>query len=172
VESLTAIECSARSALGELDDRIAGIEQAEPTDPAVPTAEDLRRLGDNVRAAGTDVTLDVDDVDHLPPGVARAVFRIVQEALTNVMKHAAGGAATVHVEWVGRRVRVRVTDTGGTGNRKSLPSGSRGLAGMQERVALFGGQLSAGPDDGGGFVVDARIPVDAPLPLSVKQVVP
>lgn len=172
VESLTAIERSARSALAELDGRIAGVEQAEPSDPAVPTAEDLRRLGDDVRSAGTEVTIDVDDVDHLPPGVARAVFRIVQEALTNVMKHAAGGAATVHVEWVGRRVRVRVADTGGTGDRRSLPSGSRGLAFMRERVALFGGQLSAGPDAGSGFVVDARIPVAAPLPSSVEQVVP
>ena len=172
-ESLSAIECSARSALDELDDRIGGIDATEPPpDPTVPTAADLRRLGDNLRAAGTAVTLDVDDADQLPPGVARAVFRIVQEALTNVMKHAAGGAATVYVESTGRRVRVRVTDTGGTGDPLSLPSGSRGLAGMHERVALFGGQLTAGPDGGRGFVVDARIPVvSAPLPRSAKQMV-
>jgi signal transduction histidine kinase len=90
------------------------------------------------------------------------VFRIVQEALTNVMKHAAGGAADVHVERVDQRVRVRVTSTGGPGARVALPSGTRGLAGMQERVALFGGHLAAGPDGDTRFVVDARIPVPRP----------
>lgn len=166
-ESFEVIERSARVALSELDDRLEAADRASPG-PAVPTADDLHRLGDNVRAAGTAVALDVGCVDDLPPGVARAVFRIVQEALTNVMKHAAGGAAVVHVDRVDRRVRVRVTSTGGPGARVPLPSGSRGLAGMQERVALFGGHLAAGPDGDTRFVVDARIPV----PRSVEEVAP
>ncbi len=160
-DSLGVIERSARSALSELDARLEAADRTSPG-PDVPTADDLHRLGADVRAAGTVVALHVDCVDDLPPGLARAVFRIVQEALTNVMKHAAGGAADVHVERVDQRVRVRVTSTGGPGARVPLPSGSRGLAGMQERVALFGGHLAAGPDGDTRFVVDARIPVPRP----------
>jgi len=92
----------------------------------------------------------------LPAGVALSAYRIVQEALTNVLKHAGPAAATVSLRYGDRQLEVRVADDGVGGE----PGGEgHGLLGMRERVALAGGKLDVGPRPEGGFVVDARLPL-------------
>jgi signal transduction histidine kinase len=99
-------------------------------------------------------------------------YRIVQEALTNVLKHAGPARAEVTVGYADSAVTIEVTDDGpgnpaspavkGTGEVRKLYAGGQGLAGMRERVAVFGGDLRAGPRPGGGFTVCARLPVGEP----------
>ena len=120
------------------------------------------------RAAGLPVTVTVTGGQRpLPPGVGQAAYRIVQEALTNVSRHAglAGGggqvSAVVRLHYTPCTVSVQVDDDGtGTGTGPSGPG--LGLAGMRERVSALGGRLQAGPRDGGGFRVRAELPVRAP----------
>jgi signal transduction histidine kinase len=159
-ETLAAIERSARSALADLDARLDVVLANEPPpDPVVPVVGDLEHLAQDVRSAGTPVDLTIDGVEDLPPSVRTAVFRLVQEGLTNVLKHAPGGAAAVHVERVGDKVRVGVVNAASPRPVTTLPSGSRGLAGLRERVTLFGGRFSAGPLPDGGFSLTAVLPL-------------
>jgi len=112
------------------------------------------------RAAGLSVTVDrTGDQAGLPPILDQATYRITQEALTNTLKHAGpGAAATVRLAFDPESVEVEVTDDG-PGQTGGVALGSRkGLIGMRERVELFGGRFSAGPMDGGGFRVFARLP--------------
>ena len=121
---------------------------------------DLPTLVARTRAAGLDVALDV----HGEPGVLAAdadlaVYRLVQEALTNTIKHAGPAAARVEVRWEAGAVEVRVSDTG-WGDRGPRGDGSRrGLVGMRERMELFGGEVQAGPLKAGGYEVRARLPL-------------
>jgi signal transduction histidine kinase len=120
----------------------------------------IDQLVSECRAAGVSVTVDrTGEEMALPPIVDQAAYRIAQEALTNVLKHAgAGAAATVRLEFDPDGVEVEVTDDG-PGQTGGVAGGSRkGLIGMRERVELFGGRFSAGPMDGGGFRVFARLP--------------
>jgi signal transduction histidine kinase len=106
------------------------------------------------------VNLVIDgDMAALPAVVDVSVYRIVQEALTNVLKHAGPARAEVTIGRTCNTVTVEVTDngTGQHGNRS--PVGGHGLAGMRERAAAFGGDLAAGPRPGGGFAVCARLPL-------------
>ena len=106
------------------------------------------------------------DGDHaaLPAAVDVSVYRIVQEALTNALKHAGPARADVTIGCAAGTVTIEITDngTGQPGNRTR--AGGHGLAGMRERVAVFGGELSAGPRPGGGFAVRARLPLGDGLP--------
>ena len=123
------------------------------------------------RAAGLTVTVDQrGDETGLPPIVDQAAYRITQEALTNVLKHAGpGAAATVRLAFDPEGVEVEVTDDG-PGRTGGVAIGSRkGLIGMRERVELFGGRFSAGPIEGGGFRVFARLPLGNSLE-SLSQV--
>lgn len=167
--ALTSIEHAARSALEALDDTVDLV--VAPTEPfprlTVP-ASDLSGLVTGVRAAGTAVEVLEDDTADLPSAVRTAVFRIVQEALTNVLKHAPGATVTVSVRRGPGDVEVRVVNTAARAPEEELPSGSRGVTGMQERAARLGGELSAGPDGHGGFAVRAVLPVDG----RVRQVHP
>jgi signal transduction histidine kinase len=99
---------------------------------------------------------------HLPPGIALAVYRIVQESLTNVLKHAGAGAkADVTIIRSGETIRVSVRDDGvGPGGR--APGTAHGIVGMRERVAAYGGTLRTGARPGGGFEVEAVIPLPRP----------
>ena len=92
----------------------------------------------------------------MPPAVALSAYRIVQEALTNSLKHAGPASAAVRVQREGDQLVVEVTDTG-RGRRARLPGAGRGLAGMRERVSVFGGSLHV--DDSDGFLVRAHLPV-------------
>jgi signal transduction histidine kinase len=136
----------------------------------------LDRLVARARAAGLPVTVTVTGAQRpLPPEADQAAYRIVQEALTNVSRHAGRACARVHLHYSPDALSVQVDDDGtgtgasaGTGTRAGAGPGSRpagpglGLIGMRERVTALGGRLHAGPRDGGGFQVYAELPARAP----------
>jgi len=169
--TLEEIEHSGRQALTETR-RLFGVlrEPGEETGRAPqPGISELPALAGSLRAAGLEVSLSIDG-DHtaLPPAVNVSAYRIVQEALTNVLKHAGPARAEVTVGCADSAVTIEVTDDG-PGNPASPAvtgagevGGGQGLAGMRERVAVFGGDLRAGPRPGGGFTVCARLPAGEP----------
>ncbi|MFZ3499169.1 sensor histidine kinase [Streptomyces sp. 5.8] len=163
VDALRVIEQTSRAAMTEMR-RTLGVLRAEaPLGPA-PGIEALPQLADQARRAGVDVDLTVRVPDGgLPAGIALAVHRIVQESLTNTVKHAAPARCRVTVEADPREVRIDVTDDGGgIGGRagaRGLPAG-HGLVGMRERAMMYGGTFSAGARPEGGFAVSARLPQD------------
>lgn len=127
-----------------------------------PGLAQLYELAEHTRAAGASVELEVRGVGDLPEAVGLSVYRIVQEALTNVVKHAVPARCRVDVEADGRAVRIEVVDEGrGRGSAQSRGAGAHGLIGMRERVAMFGGTFSAGPRAEGGFRVSARLPYES-----------
>ena len=161
-EALLAVERTGRDAVTEMR-RLLGFlrsddDEASPTEPP-PT---LRRLDDLVaemRRAGLDVDLCVEgELDDLSAGRALAAFRILQEAFTNVLRHAPGA----HVRAVLRRsageLQIAVVDDGNGRSPASPGGGGYGLVGMRERVGLYGGTLQAGPRPERGFAVVARLP--------------
>jgi len=132
-------------------------EDAAPTEPV---QGDLAELIARARASGLLIESTVDDVD-VPPMVGRAAYRVVQESLTNVAKHAPGAAVTVRVHTAGGRTEVDVVNQPPpAGPLPGAASGRRGLIGLRERVRLVGGTLRAGPRDG-GFAVTATLPHDS-----------
>ena len=189
LRALRAVELTGRGALEEFR-RILGLLRDDAEAPSLsptPGIEDLGELADSVRAAGIPVGLTVTADAALPPSAALNVYRIVQEALTNVVKHTHNAQARVWVRTDADGVRITVTDTGeGT----DLPaaaaaaaapasgqdgSGARhGIVGMRERAAAFDGTLDAGALPGGGFQVSAFLPVaqrvtHAPEPAPVPD---
>ncbi|MFI6519124.1 sensor histidine kinase [Spirillospora sp. NPDC050679] len=127
--------------------------------PALPTAEDTRALVAGLRAGGLDVELTTrGDLAAVDPAVGLAIFRVVQEALSNTARHAPGAPAAVTVEVDGRLAEVTVADPGPAGPDEPAPGGGLGLVGMRERVAALGGTLRAGPA-GAGWSVRATIPL-------------
>jgi signal transduction histidine kinase len=98
----------------------------------------------------------------VPPGVELAAYRVVQEALTNTVKHASGATADVVVDYAVDHLRVEVTDTGGHPSPTLSSGNGRGLIGLRERLALYGGTLQTGPRPRGGYRVKALIPLEAP----------
>jgi signal transduction histidine kinase len=122
----------------------------------------LDSLVARARAAGLPVTVTMTGAKRtLPPDVDQAAYRIVQEALTNVSRHAGPACVTVHLHYTPETLSVQVDDDGkGTGTRPSGPG--LGLLGMRERVSALGGRLQAGPQDEGGFRVRAELPARAP----------
>ncbi|WP_206306290.1 sensor histidine kinase [Streptomyces humi] len=195
-QALRAIETGARSALGELRLllRAFGPDAEAPQDGAgqrTPSLARLDELADAVRAAGLAVRMSREGpLDGLPAAVDLAAYRIVQEALTNALRHAAGAdEVRVRVVADGAGVRVTVVDNGRTrpgvsvgrgrpdetvsagaapkgaghgvaGARRGVVGAGRGVVGMRERARLVGGSLRAGPLPGGGFEVAARLPVE------------
>jgi signal transduction histidine kinase len=171
LRALRAVEVTGRSALEELR-RILGLLRDDDTQPSLapaPGIADLGELAEVVRAAGTPVSLAVTgDVAALPPAAALTVYRIIQEALTNVVKHAGGAAAAVRVAAGPDGVRIVVANDGrpavaGTGPGRTAAgpgvAGRHGIVGMRERAAVFGGTLDAAVAPGGGFQVTAFLPV-------------
>jgi signal transduction histidine kinase len=159
VDTLETISTTGREALTEMR-RLLGLLRDGDTGVAPqPGLDDVRHLVDEARAAGARVEADLPDAPtDVADGVGLAAYRIVQEALTNVRKHA-GPAATASVRVsVGRAVEVEVRDDG---RGAAAPSDGHGLGlvGMRERAAVHGGTLAAGPATGGGFVVSARLPL-------------
>jgi len=160
--ALEKIENSARQALAETR-RLLGVlrdpDEEAGLDPQ-PGIGDLDDLAASVRAAGLPVRLVIDgDTAALPAAVDVSVYRIVQEALTNVLKHAGPARAEVTIGCVADTATVEVTDDGAAEPGRGIPAGGHGLAGMRERAAVFGGELAAGPRPGGGFAVRARLPL-------------
>ena len=165
-KSLRAIEDTARAALSETRSLLS-VMRDEDHDPAsrspAPGLDNLQALVQRVADAGQSVALHVEGQPRaLPHSLELSLYRVVQEALTNVVRHAAPPAsATVIIRYDDGGVAVEVTDDGrGTGNKRADGHG-HGLAGMRERVSLLGGELSAGPRAGGGYRVVARLPAEA-----------
>jgi signal transduction histidine kinase len=162
-ESLSAIRQASKEGLRELSSVLSILRQdGEPAPRAPPPA--LARLGDlfsHAAAAGMQVRAETSGtVRELPFGVDQAAFRIVQEALTNVTRHAGTNTATVCVRYGQHDLTVQVDDDGQGRNDGLPPPGGSGIAGMRERVAALGGQLHAGPRPEGGFRVTATLPLD------------
>jgi signal transduction histidine kinase len=162
-EALRSIEEIGRQALAEMR-RLVGVLRKE--DEAVPLAPHpslalLEPLVGHVRDAGLPVELRVlGERRPLPPGLDISAYRIVQEALTNVLKHAGPAHARVLVRYGDRELEIEVADDG-RGPNSSGASG-HGLVGMRERVALFGGELETGRGERSGFVVRVRLPLETP----------
>ena len=165
--TLEKIEDSARQALGETR-RMLGVlrDTNEETGLAPqPGIGELDVLAASVRAAGLPVNLVVHgDPAGLPAAADVSVYRIVQEALTNVLKHAGPARADVAIGCTQEAVTVEITDNGTGQPRNGTPPSGHGLAGMRERAAVFGGDLHTGPRPGGGFAVHARLPLGDSLP--------
>ena len=189
--ALLAIEESGREAITELQHMLGLLAQPgepEQADPAVaedtaplrpqPGLDQVRPLIDRVTAAGLPVQLHVHgSARALPPGMDLAAYRVVQEALTNVIKHAGQSSATVTLDYRDDALVVQVADDGGPdkvtprprgapGALAAMPGGGRGLLGLRERVLLYGGELDAGSQPGGGWRVRARFP-EQPSPAAV-----
>jgi signal transduction histidine kinase len=162
-EALRAIESTGRETLAELRRLLAGVrpDEAGVFAPA-PGLEGLDALAERVRGAGLAVELAVErGPEPLPPSIDLSAYRIVQEALTNTLKHAHATTARVEVRQTGGTLEIDVVDDG-KGAETVTPG--HGIVGMRERAALFGGHLTAGPAPGSGFAVRARIPVAEPVP--------
>jgi signal transduction histidine kinase len=187
-EALLAVESSGRAAMTELRHLLGLLSPATDTGdaPAAGAGPDrgatgagrglspqpglgqLQPLIDRVAAAGLPVSLQVSGVPRaMSPGLDLAAYRVVQEALTNVIKHAGTPRTTVRLDYRDAELVVEVADAGrpipAAGPASSAGPGSgRGLLGLRERVALYGGELDAGPRPGRGWLVRARLPVDPP----------
>jgi len=159
--ALTAIKQASSEALGELRSVLDILREGRESPPRSPTSG-LGRLDDLVaktEAAGLRVTTRVEGIPRsLPPGVDLAAFRIVQEALTNVTRHAGEAQATVNIDYGDRDLTVLIEDDGHRASGEGSPGG-KGISGMRERAAALGGEFEAGPRPGGGFRVRARLPL-------------
>jgi signal transduction histidine kinase len=161
VEAAAHIEDVGRAALTEMR-RLLGVlhhGEEEAGRAPQPTLRELDALIARSRAAGLPVTLVVEgDPQPLPPGKDLAAYRVVQEALTNALKHAGSAPTSVTVRWEPSSLELAIVDSGGPGMNGSNGSG-HGLIGMEERMRLYDGSLRAGPVAGGGFEVVARMPL-------------
>ncbi|MFE5946016.1 sensor histidine kinase [Streptomyces sp. NPDC056480] len=180
-EAMLAVEAAGRTAMSELR-HVMGLltMAADGPDPAAdvdlapqPGLGRLTELTDRVRASGVPVEVTVEgEPVALPAGVDLAAYRVVQEALTNVVKHVPGARVSVTVAYEAERLRVEVLDTGvpahggsrdrGSERRVPFQGGGHGLLGLRERLAVYGGTLRAGRGPDGGYEVRAVIPWEAP----------
>jgi signal transduction histidine kinase len=159
-QALETVEKTGRQALAEMR-RLLGVLRTEADRPELvpqPGLTTIRQLVEQVRNAGLPVELEVEgDPVELAPGIDLAAFRIVQEALTNTLRHAGPAHAWVRVRYAADELELTIANDGETA---APDSGGYGLVGMKERVNLYGGKLEAGPRDGGGFSVSARLPLE------------
>jgi signal transduction histidine kinase len=204
IKALRAVESSGRTAMAELRNLLGLLSPPPGTDDAgglagpqaaplgagsspggagdlapQPGLDELREMVDRVVTAGLPVELHITGTPRdLPPGLGLAVFRVVQEALTNVIKHAGKPQTEVRLNYEPAALVVEVADKGRPipaagpapdASGGSVPRGAgMGLLGLRERVALYGGELAAGPQPGGGWLVQARMPVEpAQIPAEV-----
>jgi signal transduction histidine kinase len=161
-EALLSVEQIGRQALTEMR-RMLGVMRSGEEAPAAlapqPGLQHLDRLVAQVEEAGLPVTLRIEgERPDISPGVDLSAYRIVQEGLTNALKHAKGAHAEVVVRYIDSSVELEIADNG-----PGVPNGDgmgHGLVGMRERVALYGGTIEAGPRAGGGFVLRPQLPVE------------
>lgn len=163
-ETATSMAGTGRQAMDEMR-RMLGLLRLgsgdEPGHAPQPRVGEIGALVAQARAAGVDVEMAVDgDPRDIPVGVSMSAYRIVQEAITNVVRHARAARCRVRVSVGDTQLELRVTDDGdGVDHQSPSPGAGHGLVGMRERVALFGGELFAGPVPGGGFAVRATLPL-------------
>jgi len=166
VAPLLAVEEAGRQALTELR-RLLGILRTEEGGTGLvpqPDIEDLPELIETVRAAGLLVEVVEDgDVRPVAPGPGLAAYRIVQEALTNTLKHAGAERVVLTMDYGADQLRIEVRDDGRRVHQ-AAGHGGHGLAGMRERASVYGGVLEAGPEHGGGYTVRASLPIERAAP--------
>jgi signal transduction histidine kinase len=157
VEAAANIEEAGRAALAEMR-RLLGVLHHSDERAPQPTMRELGSLVERTRAAGLPVSLTVEgEPRSLPAGMDLAAYRVVQEALTNAIKHAGAAPTEVTVRWEPEHLELEIVDNGApAANGKA---GGHGLVGMEERVRLYDGELRAGRRAGGGFEVVARLPL-------------
>jgi signal transduction histidine kinase len=160
-DALLQIKRTSGDALADLRATLGLLRDPDTSAPARPSVRlgDLETVADQLRAAGIEVAVDVGAVDSVPAPVHSASYRIVQEALTNVMRHANAHAVSVVVRADADALAVAVSDDGAGGVRGSGGSGA-GLRGMRERAQALGGTLRAGPRPDGGWRVEATLPLN------------
>ncbi|HUR84513.1 MAG TPA: sensor histidine kinase [Solirubrobacteraceae bacterium] len=165
-EALVAIEATGRTALSEMRRSLGVLRRPDGEAPAPlepqPGLDGLAALVEQARQSGLAVELVTEgEPAPLPSGIDLSAYRIVQEALTNTLKHAGPVPARVAVRYNGERLELEITDDGGDGDgaRPAADGAGQGLVGMRERVALYGGELHAAPRPEGGFVVRASLPI-------------
>jgi len=163
--ALASIETTSRAALREMR-RLLGVLRDEDAGAELAPAHSLADVGQLITStadAGVKVQLEIRGIQRpVPAGVDLAAYRIIQEALTNVVKHARTTASRVLVTYDDDAVRLEITDDGdGAAADAVAASAGHGIAGMRERASLFGGELHAGPLPGRGFRVAARLPLDS-----------
>jgi signal transduction histidine kinase len=159
-EVLSTIERIGRSALTEMR-RLVGMLRTDQPDELLPqpSIADVPTLVEQLRAAGLPVDLLIEgEPRELPVGIELSAYRVVQEGLTNALKHGDGAHVTVHISYGPQSLALEITDAGTGRPPADLPSGGHGLVGIRERVALYGGELEAGEDAGGGFRLRVLLP--------------
>ena len=160
---LAAVQQTGRAALGELRRMLGVLREMADEGPALapqPGLSGLGQLARQVREAGLPVTVRIEGEPRpLSAGIDLSAYRIVQEGLTNALKHAGPATAEVVVRYGPRDLELEVRDDG-RGRASGANGGGHGLLGMRERVALYGGDLAAGPRPGGGFALTARLPLE------------
>jgi signal transduction histidine kinase len=159
-DALMDVEKAGRAALTEMRRLLGAMHDGEDVDLAPqPGLDSLDDLVERVSRAGLPVRLQVEgDAVPLSRAVDLSAYRIVQEGLTNALKHAKASRADVTVRYDTEDLELEVRDDGvGAANNDGL---GHGLVGIQERVKIYGGEMSAGPGQGGGFVLNARLPLD------------
>lgn len=160
--AVTAIRLAGQQALADMR-RMVGVLEVEVQQSSeltpLPGLDQLPQLVEDVRAAGLDVTLGVTGAPRpLAPGASLAAYRVVQEGLTNVLRHAGVRQARVDLRWGAAGLTVTVQDDGYDGSAQPGGGGGHGLRGLQERIALYGGTLSSGARTTGGFQLEAVLP--------------
>ena len=163
-KSLEAIAQTSRSTLAEIRRLLGVLREDEGVSYApAPGLADLDKLVRDVESAGVHADVRVDGTETpLPPGVDFTAYRIVQEGLTNVLKHAGRATATVVIGYEDTALRLEILDDG-RGVNGQATAGGHGLIGMRERVGVYGGSFEAGPRTGGGYRVAVRLPYGDPV---------
>jgi signal transduction histidine kinase len=164
-EALRSIERAGRDALRELRRLLGAVRPGGEVDATAPQPglERLDELVDSVRRSGLEISVRRDgEPVALPAGVDVSAYRIVQEALTNTLRHAQASRAEVTLIYDAEALELEIRDDGRGAIANGDESGGHGLVGMRERAALLGGTLEAGPHAGGGYRVGARLPIEAP----------
>ncbi len=174
-DALAAIEATSRETLSGLRRMVTGLRRADEGPGAGPPAlgpapglADLERLITQTLDAGVRVELDWRGRrEPLPADIDRSAFRIIQEAVTNVVHHAGAGECLVVIDRQDGQLTIEVTDDGRGGpvaRPAAVAGAGYGITGMRERATLLGGEFAAGPRPGGGFRVSARLPLPVPVP--------
>ncbi len=159
-QSLLLVEEVGRQALEELQRLLQMLRDTDEESPSIVGLGDVDQLVEHVRQAGVGVRVDVRGTPQpLAPGLDLTAYRILQEALTNVLKHAPQAHSEVSIEYGERELVLSVLDEGSGVGSRPTGVGGNGLVGMRERVQLYGGSLDVGPRQAGGFAVRARIPL-------------
>jgi signal transduction histidine kinase len=161
---LASIEANGRAAIEELHRLLGLLSERDGEAPLSPQpgVGEIPSLVEQVREAGVDVELQVEgEPRSVSGGVNVAAYRVVQEALTNVVKHAGGAPVRVVLRWSDGELELEIIDEGPVNNGANRPASGRGIAGMRERAAMYGGTLDAGPRTDHGYAVHARIPLES-----------